>query len=616
MRRAPALLAVGLALVSAVPAASADAAAGSPVRAVHGEGGRAIQVIVRSPGQLTPAVVSARLGHDWALVTSVHHHGPSRPLHLVFAVDTSTSMRGAPLTAAIQAGDRLLDAAGRRDEVGLVAFSSQARLVAPLTGHISRVRNALDGLQTADGTALYDGVREAVSALAGDPGARNVVVVLSDGHDTSSHTTLAGLTAALAGRNVEVDTVGLAQSSAFLAAPLRRIAAASGGRSTSTASISGLAPVTAALARARLSRTYAVDIALPATSARDLHVSLPGMRTATVQLPPGVGEDNGVLSGHGGELLVAMLGFAAVLSCSLLAFHLAGRRRPALRARLSPYSATAGKEAGRHRLTALPAVYEALEERLAGRLLWSRLETLSRQAGSTAPAGRALLQIGICAAVLAAAGELLLGPWAAAAGLAAGIVVPLVALHVRAHRRSRAFEAQLPELLTVWASALRAGRSFAHALDSLVEEAAEPAQSEFRRAQHQVRLGVPVEQALDDMSQRLRSDSFELVVLTTDVQRKVGGNIAVIFDQVAETVRKRQQFSARVRALTAMGKLSAQVLLAMPFVMAGLLTLLNRDYMAPLYTTRAGHILIAIALLMMIVGALVLHRLVKPRAIA
>jgi len=616
MRRAPALLAVGLALVSAVPAAAAAGAAGSPIRGVHGEGGNAVQVIVRSPGRLTPADVSAQLGREWALVTSVRHHGPSRPLHLVFAVDTSSSMQGPPLTAAIQAGDRLLDAAAPRDEVGLVAFSAQARVAAPLTGRVGRVRRALEGLQTAQGTALYDGVAAAVSALGSEPGARNVVVVLSDGRDTSSHTTLAALTTDLERRHVEVDTVGLAQSSAFLATPLRRIAAASGGRFTSTGSISGLTPVTAALARARLSRTYAVDIDLPATSARDLHLTLPGAPTATVRLPPGVGQDDPLLSGGGGELLVALLGFAAVLSCSLLGFHLAGRRRPALGARLSPYSATGVKEPNRHRLAALPAVYEAMEERFAGRLLWNRLETLCRQAGSTAPAGRALVQIAVCGAVLGAVGELLLGPWAAVTGLAAGIVVPLVALHVRAYRRARAFEAQLPELLSVWASALRAGRSFAHALDSLVEEAAEPAQSEFRRAQHQVRLGVPVEQALDDMSRRLRSDSFELVVLTTDVQRKVGGNIAVIFDQVAETVRKRQQFSARVRALTAMGTLSAQVLLAMPFVMAGLLTLLNPDYMAPLYTTRAGHLLIAIALLMMIVGALVLRRLVKPRAIA
>jgi tight adherence protein B len=616
VRRAPALLAVALAFATAVPAAAASSPGRSPVRGVRGEGSHAVQVIVRSPGQLTPAVVSARLGNEWALVTAVHHRGGSRPLHLIFAVDTSGSMHGAPIAAAIQAGDRLLDAAGRQDQVGLVAFSSKARLVAPLTGRVARVRNALNGLQTAPGTALYDGVGEAVSALSGDPAARNVVVVLSDGRDTTSHTTLAALTAGLRRRNVEVDTVGLAQSSAFLADPLRQIATASGGRFTSTASVSGLAPVTAALARARLSRTYAVDIALPSTSARDLRLTLPGMRAATVQLPAGIAGDEGTFSGRRGQLLVALLGFAAVLSCSLLGFRLAGRRRPALGARLSPYSATAGKDADKQRLVALPAVYEAMEERLSGRLLWDRLETLCRQAGSTDPAGRALLQMAACAALLAAAGEIVLGPWLAAAGLAAGVVVPLAVLHLRAHRRAKAFETQLPELLTVWASALRAGRSFAHALDSLVEEAAEPAQSEFRRAQHQVRLGVPVEQALDDMSRRLRSDSFELVVLTTDVQRKVGGNIAVIFDQVAETVRKRQQFSARVRALTAMGTLSAQVLLAMPFAMAGLMTLLNRDYMAPLYHTRVGHLLIAIALLMMAVGAVVLRRLVKPRAIA
>ena len=146
----------------------------------------------------------------------------------------------------------------------------------------------------------------------------------------------------------------------------------------------------------------------------------------------------------------------------------------------------------------------------------------------------------------------------------------------------------------MWASALRAGRSFAQALDSIVDEAGEPAHTEFRRAQQQVRLGVPVEQALDEMSQRLRSESFELVVLTTDVQRRVGGNVAEIFDQVADTVRRRHQFSARVKALTSMGRLSAQVLIGMPFAMAGLLTLINHGYMTPLYTTRAGHILIAV----------------------
>jgi tight adherence protein B len=104
-------------------------------------------------------------------------------------------------------------------------------------------------------------------------------------------------------------------------------------------------------------------------------------------------------------------------------------------------------------------------------------------------------------------------------------------------------------------------------------------------------------------------------VLTTDVQRRVGGNVAEIFDQVADTVRKRQQFSARVKALTSMGRLSAQVLLGMPFVMAALLTLINHDYMRPLFATRTGHLMIGVAVCMMTLGAIVLRRLVKPRAI-
>ena len=154
-----------------------------------------------------------------------------------------------------------------------------------------------------------------------------------------------------------------------------------------------------------------------------------------------------------------------------------------------------------------------------------------------------LVIIAVCGAVAGGAGDRAVLPLVTLLALAAGLAAPVAVLRSKANRRKNAFEAQLPELLSVWASALRAGRSFAQALDTIVEEAADPALSEFRRAQQQVRLGVPIEQALDEMAQRLGSESFELVVLTTDVQRRIGGNVAEIFDQVSETVRKRQQFS-------------------------------------------------------------------------
>jgi tight adherence protein B len=295
----------------------------------------------------------------------------------------------------------------------------------------------------------------------------------------------------------------------------------------------------------------------------------------------------------------------------------AAERRPqALSARLSPYSADLSKETAKVQGAALLDVYEMLESRLGRHAPWRWLHRLGERAGSSAPTGQLFTVICACAALPALFGTIAIGPLAGLPLLVIGGLLPVLVLRFRANRRSRAFETQLPELLGVWASALRAGRSFAQALDTLVEEASDPARSEFRRAQNQVRLGVTVEQALDDMSKRLGSESFELVVLTTDVQRRIGGNVAEIFDQVADTVRKRQQFAQRVRALVAMGVLSARVLLGMPFVLAGILTLINHGYMAPLYTTQAGHVLIAIALVMMSIGALVLRRMVKPRAIA
>ena len=311
-----------------------------------------------------------------------------------------------------------------------------------------------------------------------------------------------------------------------------------------------------------------------------------------------------------------VLGVGAVGMAAFVVSAASGARVPPLSTRLAQYTAEGGAGAPRARSLFMLELSEALEARLGERWAWKRLDRLCGQAGIVRPTGHVALATAASAAAGGLAATAVLGLLAGIVGLAGGLAAPIAALRFRAVRRQRQFEAELPELLSVWASALRAGRSFAQALDSIVDEAGEPAHTEFRRAQQQVRLGVPVEQALDEMSQRLRSESFELVVLTTDVQRRVGGNVAEIFDQVADTVRRRHQFSARVKALTSMGRLSAQVLIGMPFAMAGMLTLINHGYMRPLYTTRTGHILIAVGLAMMTAGALILRRMVRPRTIA
>jgi len=611
--------ALGVAFAIAVtltPAAlAADTAAPPQVSGVSKVDGHTVRVILRAPGDLTGLDVQAELGGKTAQVTRLRPLGPRRPLHLVFAVDTSTSMAGPPLAAAAAAGQRLLDAVGSTDEVGLVEFDGSARTVTPLTGNVQAVQAALSSLTAYPGTALYDGIGDAARLTGPVDGSRRVVVVLSDGDDTTSATSLDDLTAALARKGVEVDAVGLTSSGSYTATALRRIAAATHGAYVPAASVSALEPIAARLTQTRLAGEWAVEVVLPHSSSRTLAISLHGGPPAQVALPAGVaGASISVWSKYG-AWIVALLGFAAIMMLATVVMSAAERRPQALTARLSPYSSELSKEAAKAHEPALTDMYEGLETRLGKTRAWGWLHTLAERAGSTVPTGQIVTTIAATALFPAAFGLVTAGPLLALPLLLCG-ALPVMVLRFRARRRSTAFEAQLPELLGVWASALRAGRSFAQALDTLVEEAGEPARGEFRRAQKQVRLGVPIEQALDDMSKRLTSESFELVVLTTDVQRRIGGNVAEIFDQVADTVRKRQQFSARVRALVAMGVMSARVLLGMPFALAAILTMINPGYMSPLYETGAGRVLILVALVMMTVGALVLRRMVKPRAIA
>ena len=228
-----------------------------------------------------------------------------------------------------------------------------------------------------------------------------------------------------------------------------------------------------------------------------------GTPAAHVNLPAGVSGTSRSIWSRFGAWIVIMLGFAAIMTISTIALSAAERRPQALTARLSPYSADLSKDAAKVHGPALLDVYETLERRLGKTRPWGWLHQLAERAGSSVPTGQIVTIIGATAVLPGLFGLATFGPLLAVPMFVAGGMLPVAVLRFRATRRARAFEAQLPELLGVWASALRAGRSFAQALDTLVDEASEPARGEFRRAQNQVRLGVPIEQALDDMSTRL-----------------------------------------------------------------------------------------------------------------
>jgi tight adherence protein B len=290
------------------------------------------------------------------------------------------------------------------------------------------------------------------------------------------------------------------------------------------------------------------------------------------------------------------------------------QRRALVRDRMSPYLANAEAGSVRSRMGrrrklagAADGVLERYNVRgpLAGKL---------DRAGFDVSTGVfALVTCGIAGTVfvafLVASGLAL-----ALVGGAVALAGPVLALEVIARRRAVAFEQQLPEILDTLAASLKAGHGFDHAMHTVSTDVADPAGREFRRIVAESQLGRPLEDGLADLGKRVRSDDFNFVLDAIMIQRQVGGSLAGLFEIVAETVRAREEFRRKLKALTGMVRTSANVLTFLPVAVAALLSVLNPGYMSVFYKTGAGHIMAVIGALMIIVGAVMLRKIGKVEA--
>jgi len=204
-----------------------------------------------------------------------------------------------------------------------------------------------------------------------------------------------------------------------------------------------------------------------------------------------------------------------------------------------------------------------------------------------------------------------LNPLFVLGGFAVGAALPFGYLKVKISRRLKAFENQLPDILLTLAASLKAGHSFKQGLQTVVDEGQPPASKEFSRVLAETQLGRPMDDALANMAHRVASKNLRFVLNAVTIQSQVGGSLAGLFDMVAETVRQRQQFARKIKGLTAMGRASAYVLVALPFVLALVITLINPEFMSPLYHTSTGQMLIFMALGLMTLGSLVLKKIVS-----
>ena len=191
------------------------------------------------------------------------------------------------------------------------------------------------------------------------------------------------------------------------------------------------------------------------------------------------------------------------------------------------------------------------------------------------------------------------------------VCAPLFWLNSKGTARRRAFDAQVPNTLSILAGSLRAGQGFEQAIAIAASEAPEPTASELTRVLAQQRLGVAPEEALREVAERMQSEAFDWVVMTTIIQRQVGGNLAEIYESTASTLRERAKMQRQIKTLTAEARLSAIILIILPFGIAGMVGLVNRDYLKPLYETSIGWTMLGLAVVLLIVGILWMRRIAR-----
>ncbi len=621
LRRRLRIVLGGLALAAVVAPSAAVAAGGVRLQGVDTSGYPTIRasVVTARPSRRPPSLTEN--GVPTIGLTAMNL---AREKSVVIAIDRSRSMAGKPFADATAGAHSFVASKPGSDRVALVAFGRRA---VTLTGFSPATIDADSALRSMEvdskqGTALYDAVVLAARQLEAESNPSRVIVLLTDGSDVSSQVSLKDAEAAARDAGAAVYPIGI-EGKTFDPGALKRLAWATGGSYHRAKSTSTLSAVYAAIAK-ELARTWRVEYltaarpgdsltlkaTVPRVGSASASTTLAGAATERKRtlLPSALTETFASTITLG--LLVALLVLAAGLAVTT------SSRGTALRNRLDVHlgeTKTARKGRGRqerfagfNRLTkATDATFGHLKQWKALRRQLERADLPLRPAEFVYIAVACGLVPGLLAAVTVSS------PIAIVGAMAAGGALPFGYAWFRAKSRLKKFDNQLPDLLVTIAASLKAGHSFRQGLQSVVEEGEPPASAEFKRVLTETQLGRPMDDALTEMGERVGSKNLNFVITAVTIQRQVGGSLAGLFDMVADAVRQRQQFARKIKGLTAMGRMSAYVLLGLPFFMVLAITVLNAEYMSPLYHTQTGHKLIFVGLAMMAFGSVVLKKIVS-----
>lgn len=653
VRRLAAAIAVGAGVLASAAGVSAAAPPPSPafISAPLLSGGLFTGVLTVRAGQsavsIDPKSLKAQVGTKFYPVTLKPVAQRKRATMLV--VDTSGSMGEVGMATVRSAAAAFLKDAPQDVAVGLVSFAGTAGVDVAPTKDRGRVQKAVNALRSRGETTLYDGVATAAAGLA--PYDDGSILLLSDGGDTrSTKATKASATAALKRLGIRAEVIGFKTADSDNSV-LKGFADAGGG--TVAAAGNEAAVRQAFEAAARVLDSQAAFSFVPETTLRSAQSvvvtgsangkafkaqtsfdfgAAPLPATATPSETATLSADDAPVTAaalepeHRGMSPTLLLGLIAVffgvlgLGAALTAPLFMSNRKQRLediQQYVSPVAGFAQKTTAVSASSLSTGLVSLGDKMMEGRASTSKTMSLIERADLPLRAGEwwvlriVSIVAGMSLLLILFRGGLGMTIFALGAGAGFGYVAPAVVLRFLARRRCKKFEAQLPDVLTLVASSLSTGFSLLQALDAVSKDAAEPSAKEFSRALAETRIGADVSDALERMAVRMDSVNMKWTAMAIQIQRTVGGNLADTLRTTAKTLRERESLKRHVRALSAEGKLSAYILVALPIGIFFYAMQTNRAYIELLWTRPLGLMMLGGGIVSLFIGIFWMRKVVE-----
>jgi tight adherence protein B len=568
------------------------------------------------------------------LVVTPVSESTSQQFGVVLAIDASTSMEGKPEEAAFLAARAFAAQRKGEEQLALVTYNVVPTVALPFTTDQAKIDLALAKQPVfLFGTHIYDTVSHSLKLLRDAQIKAGTLILLSDGQehrapgDSGKHQTLEGAAAAARSAHVRIFAVGLRSRLSKLQA-LKKLARDTGGLYIETTSIGQLQKIYRQLGSS-LASEYLLRYASVAGPDKHIRVTVrvdglntvaateyrtPSLPVATKGATPPYKPSNFIRISKSAvtmsvvALLVAgLIGLGAYLLTS-------SPNKGTVRRRMAEFVSVPNAIRDSRRPTAqiTEKMLEGTDSMLRGSGWWQRFRWENEIAKISMPPEQIIVLTGVGAflallLVKFVTGSLLLGV-IIALGIPFGV---RFILKKQLERQRKLFAEQLPDNLQVLASALRAGHSFIGALSVVVNDAPEPARSEFQRVVADEQLGVPIDNALRVVVERMKSRELEQVALVGALQRETGGNTAEVLDQVTDTIRERFELQRTVQTLTAQGRMSRWVLTALPLFLLLVITLINPGYMSVMYDSTGGRVVLIMSGISVICGSFVIKRIVN-----